>query len=66
MALVGELPSAKSDPTAVKFTDCGLLVALSVMVSAPFRAPATVGVNVTLMVQLAAAFKDPGQLLVCA
>ena len=65
-ALVGELPRVKSDPTAAKFTDCGLLVALSVMVNAPLRAPEAVGVNVTLIVQLALPFKDPGQLLVCA
>ena len=65
-ALVGELPRAKSDPTAVRFTDCGLLVALSAIVSTPLRAPAVVGVKVTLTAQFAPALKDPGQELVCA
>jgi len=36
-------------------TDCGLLVALSVIVKVPVRAPAAAGVKVTLIVQLAPA-----------
>ena len=64
MLLVEELPRAKSDPTAVRVTDCGLLVALSVIVSAPLRAPDAVGANVTLIVQAAPAAREPLQLLV--
>ncbi len=64
--LVGELPRTKSDPTAVRFTDCGPPVALSVIVSAPLRAPKAVGVNVTLIEQVAPAEREPLQLLLCA
>jgi len=38
-------------PVPVSTTDCGLSPALSLMVSAPVRVPAVVGVNVTLMLQ---------------
>ena len=43
---------------------CGLPAAESVMVMAPDRVPAAVGVKVTLTVQLTPAAKLPGQLLV--
>ena len=39
---------------------------MSVMVIAPERVPAAVGVKVMLIVQLAPAFSEPPQLLVCA
>lgn len=38
-------------PVPVSTTDCGLSPALSLTVSAPLRLPATVGVNVALMLQ---------------
>src|SRR5207245_7501265 len=40
-------------PVPDSATDCGLPVALSVIVTAPTRLPAAVGVKVTLIVQLA-------------
>ena len=45
---------------------CGLLPALSVIVTEPKRLPDAVGVNVTLMVQLVPAATLVGQLLSCA
>jgi hypothetical protein len=39
-------------PMPVRWTVCGLPLALSVMVIAPVRVPVAVGVNVTLMVQV--------------
>jgi hypothetical protein len=51
-------------PVPVSGTVCGLLVALSVMVKVPVRGPVTVGVNVTLIVQVfdpAVAGKVAGQ-----
>src|SRR5205807_9410601 len=44
---------------------CGLPAMLSVIVTAPVRMPVAVGVNVTLMVQLAPAATDVPQVLVC-
>src|SRR5438552_15494893 len=40
-------------PVPLSATVCGLAVPLSLMVAAALRAPVAVGVNVTLMVQLA-------------
>jgi len=65
-AVVGELENRKSAPPPPKFTTCGLLAALSVMVSTPVLLPATVGVKVTLMAQLAAGAKPVPQVLSCA
>jgi hypothetical protein len=45
---------------------CGLLAALSAMVTFPYRFPTAVGVNVTLIVQLAPAARVEGHVLVCA
>ena len=45
---------------------CGLPLALSVIVTAPLRAPLAVGVNVTLMVQFAFCATVEPQLLVWA
>jgi hypothetical protein len=52
-------------PVPVRATVCGLLGALSVTVSVPVRVPALLGTNTTLMVQVPAAGKLVGQLLVC-
>jgi hypothetical protein len=53
-------------PVPESVTVCGLLPALSETVIAPVLSPATVGVNVTLIVQLAPAATELPQLLVCA
>lgn len=50
----------KSQPVPDSGTVCGLLAALSVTTSVPVRAPATVGANVTLMVQVPAAASVAG------
>ena len=50
-------------PVPVSVTVCGLLGALSVNVSAPVRAPNTVGVKVTFTVHLAAAARVVPQVL---
>src|SRR5580704_11649298 len=50
----------KSHPLPDKGIDCGLPLALSVTVSAPVRAPTTVGANVTLMTQFAPAASVAG------
>src|SRR5947208_2305740 len=59
VTVVGAAPSVKSGgglvPFPVRLTVCGLPPALSVMVKVPVRAPATVGVNVTLIMQFAPA-----------
>ena len=51
-------------PVPVSVTVCGLVDALSVMVTAPFRVPVAVGVKVTEMVQVAPAASEVPQLLV--
>ena len=53
-------------PVPVKVADWGLPEALSVMVTEALRAPLAVGVNVTLMEQLAPAATLAPQVLVCA
>src|SRR5712692_2717892 len=53
-------------PVPVRPTECGLPLALSVMVTAAVRVPVAVVVNVTEIVQLALAASEAGQLLVCA
>ena len=53
-------------PMAEREIVCGLFVALSAIVTDPKRLPDTVGVNVTLMVQLAPAATLVGQLLIGA
>ena len=53
---------------AASETDCGLSLALSVIVSVPGSVPATVGVNVTVMEQLASDARvagDIGHVFVC-
>ena len=53
-------------PVPDKLAVCGLPVALSVSVIVPVRVPAAVGVNVTLMEQLAPAASEVPQVLVWA
>lgn len=53
-------------PVPVRLMVCGLLLALSVMVTVPVRVPVAVGWKVTLMVQLPPAVTEPPQLLVWA
>jgi len=59
VTVVGAALSVKSGgglvPFPVRLTVCGLPPALSVMVKVPVRAPAAVGVNVTLIIQFAPA-----------
>src|SRR5258706_8336782 len=55
LKLVGERLTTGTAPVPVRSTVCGLLPALSVIVTAPRRVPVAVGVNVTLIVQLAPA-----------
>lgn len=64
--LVGEKDTPAANPVPVRGTVCGLPLALSVMEIVAFLAPAARGVNVTLIMQFAAAFKLAGQLLFCA
>jgi hypothetical protein len=52
------LMTGKAVPLPVRVTVCGLLLALSVMVSVPGREPVAVGVKVTLTVQVAPAASD--------
>ena len=56
---------AGAAPVPVRLMVCGLPAMLSVIVTAPVRMPVAVGVNVTLMVQLAPAATDVPQVLVC-
>ena len=53
-------------PVPLRLELCGLPGAFEVTVTEPLRAPATVGVNVTLMVQLADAASVAPHVLVCA
>jgi hypothetical protein len=56
--------TAGATPVPVRLTDCGLPLALSVMVRVPLRTPVVVGVKVTLIVQLAPAPTLAPQVLV--
>src|SRR5271155_4291708 len=51
-------------PVPVKATDCGLPLASSAMDTEAVRVPVAVGLNVTLMLQLAAAARVAPQVLV--
>lgn len=57
-------PSVKSCPVPLRAKDCGLLRALSFTLMLPFVVPATVGLNVTVIVQFAPAFTVLPQLFV--
>jgi len=62
--LVGDKETAGRVPMPLRATVCGLLGASSVMVTAPLRLPAVVGLKVTLRVQLAPAATLAPQVLV--
>jgi hypothetical protein len=64
--LVGEKVTAGNTPTPVNGKDCGLLGALSVMVTAAFSRPVPEGVKVTLILQLPLEGMKLGQLFVWA
>src|SRR5579862_3303457 len=53
-------------PVPLTPTCCGLPAALSVTLTVALRAPVVVGLNVTLMVQLAPAASELAQVLACA
>ena len=64
--LGGESITAGAAPVPESEPVCGLFEALSVIVTAPFRMPATLGVNVTEIAHFepAAKFPPTGQVLV--
>ena len=62
--LVGERLTTPAVPVPERLTDCGLPLALSVMVTEAVRLPLAVGVKVTLIVQLAPAATELPQVLV--
>jgi hypothetical protein len=63
--LAGEAVAC-STPVPLKETVCGLLLALSVIVSVPVRLPVAVGVKITLIVQLVPAARDGPHVVVFA
>ena len=66
---VGERLTPGAVPAPLKLAVCGLPAALSATLRVPLRAPVAVGLNVTLMAQLALAARVEGlkgQLLVWA
>ena len=67
LKLDGEKETAGGvSPVPLRETDCGLPLALSLMVTPPVALPLVCGVKVTLIVQLAPLASEAGQLLVCA
>ena len=58
--------AAGVSPVPLSETDCGLPLALSLMVTSLVAVPLVCGVNVTLTVQLEPPASEAGQLLVCA
>jgi hypothetical protein len=67
--LVGDKDTAGDPldvPEPIRLTVCGLLLALSLTVIVPVSVPVVVGLNVTLIVQLAPAAKLEPQLFVSA
>jgi hypothetical protein len=65
LRLVGDSVTAGAVPVPLKATLCGLPAALSVTLTADARFPVLVGVNTTLMVQLALAPSVAPQVFVC-
>jgi hypothetical protein len=61
---LGDRVTVDATPVPVKATVCGLPLALSAIVRVPLRAPAAVGVKVTLIAQLAPAATPVPQVLV--
>lgn len=66
LRLDGDGVAAGARPVPVRLTVCGLPLALSVTLIDAARAPEAVGVNVTLIVQLAFVARELPQLLLCA
>ena len=66
VALVGELVTLKSDPAPLNATVWTPGATLSLIVNVPARVPVTLGVKITLTVQLDPAARLVGQLLVWA
>ena len=66
LRLPGVRVAPGATPVPLMATLCGLPLALSVTFTADDRLPVLVGLKVTLMVQLAFAAKEDGQVLVCA
>ena len=64
--LVAERLAAAAVPVPVRFTVCGLPAALSEILTVAVRAPAAVGVNVTLIVQLPLTATELPQVFVSA
>ncbi len=64
--LAGLTPAVGAVPVPLRLTVCGLVVALSVMLKVAERLPGAVGVNVTLIVQVALAATELPQVLVSA
>ena len=64
--LVGEKLALGAVPVPLRFMLCGLLLASVVIVRLPNREPVAVGVNGTVIVQLAPGFKLDPQLSLCA
>lgn len=62
--MVAERPTPAEVPVPVRFTVCGLPVALSVNTTAAVRVPAALGVNVTLSVHWLEAESEEPQVLV--
>ena len=65
LRLRGDRVAAGATPVPLIAALCGLPAALSVILTVDDRLPVLLGVNVTLIVQLAFAASEPGQLLVC-
>src|SRR5947209_14854212 len=61
----GDNVAIGATPVPLIAADCGLPLALSVIFTVDERLPVLVGVKVTLIVQLAFAARDEGQLFVC-
>jgi len=63
--LLGESLTIGATPVPLKVTDCGLLAAYSLKVSAPLTGPEEMGRKLTLTVQLPLAATEGRQLLLC-
>ena len=63
--LVGDSAAAAAIPLPLRAAVCGLPLALSVTDRVPVRVPVAVGVKLTLILQLAPAFRLAPQLLLC-
>ena len=61
--LPGETATPKSEPPPVSVTNCGLLGAESLMVRMPVFDPKTVGIKLTLIVQMALGATAPAHVL---